>query len=98
MGMTDELRDIKALLSEINQNNDFDSTLEYLNSAAITQMQNENANVFQKIDEDAGDILSSGKCMVILDLPEKQLLELTIQAHSKNMTLNDFIIMKLDKD
>lgn len=98
MGMTDELRDIKALLSEINQNNNFDSTLEYLNSAAITQMQNENANVFQKIDEDAGDILSSGKCMVILDLPEKQLLELTMQAHAKNMTLNDFIIMKLDKD
>jgi hypothetical protein len=98
MGMTDELRDIKALLSEINQNNDFDSTLEYLNSAAITQMQNENANVFQKIDEDAGDILSSGKCMVILDLPEKQLLELTMQAHAKNMTLNDFIIMKLDKE
>jgi hypothetical protein len=98
MGMTDELRDIKALLSEINQNNNFDSTLEYLNSAAITQMQNENANVFQKIDEDAGDILSSGKCMVILDLPEKQLLELTMQAHAKNMTLNDFIIMKLDKE
>ena len=98
MGMTDELRDIKALLSEINQNNNFDSTLEYLNSAAITQMQNENANVFQKIDEDAGDIISSGKCMVILDLPEKQLLELTMQAHAKNMTLNDFIIMKLDKD
>lgn len=98
MGMTDELRDIKALLSEINQNNNFDSTLEYLNSAAVTQMQNENANVFQKIDEDAGDILSSGKCMIILDLPEKQLLELTIQAHAKNMTLNDFIIMKLDKD
>jgi len=98
MSMSDELRDIKALLSEINQNNNFDSTLEYLNSAAITQMQNENANVFQKIDEDAGDILSSGKCMVILDLPEKQLLELTMQAHAKNMTLNDFIIMKLDKD
>lgn len=98
MGMTDELRDIKALLSEINQNNNFDSTLEYLNSAAITQMQNENANVFQKIDEDAGDIISSGKCMVILDLPEKQLLELTMQAHAKNMTLNDFIIMKLDKE
>jgi len=98
MGMTDELRDIKALLSEINQNNNFDSTLEYLNSAAIAQMQNENANVFQKIDEDAGDILSSGKCMVILDLPEKQLLELTMQAHAKNMTLNDFIIMKLDKE
>ena len=98
MGMTDELRDIKALLSEINQNNNFDSILEYLNSAAVTQMQNENANIFQKIDEDAGDILSSGKCMVILDLPEKQLLELTMQAHAKNMTLNDFIIMKLDKD
>ena len=98
MSMSDELRDIKALLSEINQNNNFDSTLEYLNSAAITQMQNENANVFQKIDEDAGDIISSGKCMVILDLPEKQLLELTMQAHAKNMTLNDFIIMKLDKD
>jgi len=98
MSMSDELRDIKALLSEINQNNNFDSTLEYLNSAAITQMQNENANVFQKIDEDAGDILSSGKCMVILDLPEKQLLELTMQAHAKNMTLNDFIIMKLDKE
>lgn len=98
MGMTDELRDIKALLSEINQNNNFDSTLEYLNSAAVTQMQNENANVFQKIDEDAGDIISSGKCMVIVDLPEKQLLELTMQAHAKNMTLNDFIIMKLDKD
>ena len=98
MGMTDELRDIKALLSEINQNNNFDSTLEYLNSAAITQMQNENANVFQKIDEDAGDIISSGKCMVIIDLPEKQLLELTMQAHAKNMTLNDFIIMKLDKE
>jgi len=98
MGMTDELRDIKALLSEINQNNNFDSTLEYLNSAAITQMQNENANVFQKIDEDAGDIISSGKCMVIVDLPEKQLLELTMQAHAKNMTLNDFIIMKLDKE
>ena len=98
MSMSNELRDIKALLSEINQNNNFDSTLEYLNSAAITQMQNENANVFQKIDEDAGDILSSGKCMVILDLPEKQLLELTMQAHAKNMTLNDFIIMKLDKD
>ena len=98
MGMTDELRDIKALLSEINQNNNFDSTLEYLNSAAIAQMQNENANVFQKIDEDAGDIISSGKCMVIVDLPEKQLLELTMQAHAKNMTLNDFIIMKLDKE
>jgi len=98
MSMSDELRDIKALLSEINQNNNFDSTLEYLNSAAVTQMQNENANVFQKIDEDAGDIISSGKCMVILDLPEKQLLELTMQAHAKNMTLNDFIIMKLDKD
>lgn len=98
MGMTDELRDIKALLSEINQNNNFDSTLEYLNSAAITQMQNEKANVFQKIDEDAGDIISSGKCMVIVDLPEKQLLELTMQAHAKNMTLNDFIIMKLDKE
>jgi len=98
MSMSNELRDIKALLSEINQNNNFDSTLEYLNSAAVTQMQNENANVFQKIDEDAGDILSSGKCMVILDLPEKQLLELTMQAHAKNMTLNDFIIMKLDKD
>ncbi len=98
MSMSDELRDIKALLSEINQNNNFDSTLEYLNSAAVTQMQNENANVFQKIDEDAGDILSSGKCMVILDLPEKQLLELTMQAHAKNMTLNDFIIMKLDKE
>ena len=98
MSMSDELRDIKALLSEINQNNNFDSTLEYLNSAAVTQMQNENANVFQKIDEDAGDIISSGKCMVILDLPEKQLLELTMQAHAKNMTLNDFIIMKLDKE
>ena len=98
MSMSDELRDIKALLSEINQNNNFDSTFEYLNSAAVTQMQNENANVFQKIDEDAGDIISSGKCMVILDLPEKQLLELTMQAHAKNMTLNDFIIMKLDKD
>ena len=83
MSMSNELRDIKALLSEINQNNNFDSTLEYLNSAAVTQMQNENANVFQKIDEYE---------TLTIDIPTETFIELALEAHKRDMKLNDLIV------
>jgi len=83
MGMTDELRDIKALLSEINQNQENDSDLEYVSALEITRKQNEKVNIFQKIDEYE---------TLTIDIPTKTFIELSLEAHKRDMKLNDLIV------
>jgi len=83
MGMTDELRDIKALLSEINQNQENDSDLEYASALEITRKQNEKVNIFQKIDEYE---------TLTIDIPTKTFIELALEAHKRDMKLNDLIV------
>ena len=83
MGMTDELRDIKALLSEINQNQENDSDLEYASALEITKKQNEKVNIFQKIDEYE---------TLTIDIPTETFIELALEAHKRDMKLNDLIV------
>lgn len=83
MGMTDELRDIKALLSEINQNQENDSDLEYASALEITRKQNEKVNIFQKIDEYE---------TLTIDIPTETFIKLALEAHKRDMKLNDLIV------
>jgi len=99
MSALEELRDIKNLLQEINSGGEtyVDSAADYINANIISELQNNpNVNIFEKIDKEGGVYTQEEEtCMIILDLPEKLVLELSMRAHAKETTLMKYIVQKL---
>lgn len=99
MSVLEQLKDIKNLLQDINSGGESyaDSAVDYINANIISELQNNpNVNIFEKIDKEEGEYTQEEEtCMIILDLPERLVLELSMRAHAEETTLMKYIIQKL---